>query len=275
MKFKFTAIYPFFLFLFISQLSWAQLQKTTAIIGALDEEIELFKESMTQQKKHDILGIEFISGLLENREVVLAQTSVGKVNAAIVTILLIEHFQPQEVIFTGIAGGLNADLHPGDIVVAEKVAQHDFGTMTAEGLEHWGTWNAVTGSKNPIFFDANNKLLQLTLNASKVTTIDQINTSEGKRLPQVIRGTVVTGDMFIASDTKKNELIDRMEADAVEMEGGAVMQVCWQLKVPCIIIRSISDSADNNAKLDYEGFIKVAARNSSQLVIELIKELAN
>ena len=249
---------------------------STAIIGAFDEEVQIIKNKMQNKQTQTIMGMKFLVGKLKGRSIVLAQTGVGKVNAAMTTTLILDHFQPTEVIFTGIAGGLNPKLQPGDIVIGEKIAQHDLGDFTSNGFIKEGVKNPINGIRNPVFIPSDPRLITLAQQASRNTTYEIIKkTKDAGKQPHVLTGTIVTGDIFIASSSKKVELRENFKADAVEMEGGAVAQVCYQQKVPFIVIRSISDEADQNAQLDIKQFYKIAARNSAELVISLIELLAH
>ncbi len=132
----------------------------TAILGAFEREITLLEDKLTDTQEQRIEGIRFVSGNLSGKRVVIAWTGIGKVNAAMTTTLLIEHFQPNKVIFTGIAGAVNQQLQPGDIVIAEKTAHHDMGTIWPEGLFHKGVKNRLDVWENPVFFPADERLLR-------------------------------------------------------------------------------------------------------------------
>jgi adenosylhomocysteine nucleosidase len=242
----------------------------TAILGAFEREVTLLEDRVTQRHERIIEGIRFVSGKLNGRQVVVTWTGVGKVNAAMTTTLLIEHFKPKRIIFTGIAGGVNRDLQPGDIVIAERTAHHDMGTVWPEGLFFKGVKSRLGGYENPVFFPADKELVKLAQQAAEGATLESIRTRKGSRDPKIIEGVVVTGDAFIASEDKCAELRKRLEADAVEMEGAAVAQICYQRQIPCLVIRSISDNADEGAVLDKQMFYIMAARNSASLVAEMV-----
>ncbi len=242
----------------------------TATLGAFEREITLLEDELTDTQEQRIEGIKFVSGKLSGKRVVIAFTGIGKVNAAMTTTLLIEHFQPNKVIFTGIAGAVNQQLQPGDIVIAEKTAHHDMGTIWPEGLFHKGVKNRLDGWENPVFFDADEHLLRLAEHAAEQVELSSIQIISGQRTPKVVKGVVVTGDAFIASTDKCIELRKKLGADAVEMEGAAVAQICYQRGIGHLVIRSISDNADEGAVLDKQTFYIMAAKNSSSLVIELV-----
>jgi adenosylhomocysteine nucleosidase len=210
---------------------------------------------------------------MSDRDVVVAFTGVGKVNAAMTTTLLLEHFDPCEVIFTGIAGAVDPNLSPGDIVIAEKTAYHDMGTVWPEGFFPKGIKNPLDGWHNPVFFDADKRLFALAQAAAKKVDLAPVNTGEGERKPNISPGIIVTGDVFVASETKCAELRKTFQADAVEMEGAAVAQICYQRHVPCLVIRSISDNADAGARADSMMFHMMAAKNSASLVSDIVSLL--
>ena len=244
-----------------------------AILGAFDEEIAILEGQLVNPTVHSIEGIQFLTGTLNNQDVVIARTGVGKVNAAMTATLVIEHFRPNRVIFTGVAGGLNPDLQIGDIVIAHKTAQHDLGELKSVEIENFGVRNLINGKRNPVFFPADPKLLQVTETALEDIELNPFQTPQGQRHPRIIRGTVVTGDVFVAFDAKKTALHKNLGADAVEMEGAAVAQICWQQDVPCLVIRSLSDNAGTNASEDFKKYYKIAARNSAALVTRIISQL--
>ena len=244
-----------------------------AILGAFDEEVTILEGQLVNPKAHTIEGIQFLTGTLNEQNVVITRTGVGKVNAAMTATLVIEHFRPNRVIFTGVAGGLNPDLQIGDIVIAEKTAQHDLGRLESAQIENMGVRNPINGKRNPIFFPADPGLLQITETVLADIKLSPLQTPQGQRHPRIITGTVVTGDVFVASDTKKTNLHKNLGADAVEMEGAAVTQICWQHNVPCLVIRSLSDNAGANASEDFRKYYKIAARNSAALVTRIISQL--
>ncbi len=249
----------------------------TAIIGAYWKETTLLEQRLAGKAEHKVRGVRFLTGRLASRRVVLCNSGVGKVNAALVATLLIDRFQPDEVIFTGIAGGLDPDLLPGDIVIAEKTAQHDLGIAGPKGFAHFSLTSPTTGRKNPVFFPADQRLLRAAQSAAGRVHPEALPSTapDGTaRPPRIVTGVVVTGDMFVASDEKRDELRRRMNGDAVEMEGAAVAQVCWQFAAPAIVIRSISDFADTRAEKDVEAFAAVAGRNAAALTEQIVAELA-
>jgi adenosylhomocysteine nucleosidase len=248
----------------------SKTESVTAILGAFENEITLLEDRLTEQRQQEIEGIRFVSGKLSGQNVVVAWTGVGKVNAAMTTTLLVEHFKPKYIIFTGIAGAVNRELRPGDIVIAHRTAHHDMGTVWPEGLFVKGVKNRLDGVENPVFFPADKDLVKFAQRAAERVGLESVKTVTGERAPRIIKGVVVTGDVFVASTDKCIELRKKLQADAVEMEGAAVAQICYQRRIGHIVIRSISDKADEGAVLDKQMFYIMAARNSSGLVAEMV-----
>jgi len=243
-----------------------------AVLGAVYPEVTLLRSMLTDTQTRQIEGIEFISGRLGAQPVVLAWTGVGKVNAAMTATLLLEHFRPERVLFTGIAGGVDPNLEPGDIVIAQQTAYHDMGTLSSAGIDYGGVKSRLTGEPNPVFFPADPVLLAAARQTAKEMTFGALDLRTGQRAPHVVVGTVVTGDVFVASPQKGTELAEKLGACAVEMEGAAVAQICYQRHVGCLVIRSISDKADRSAVMDKQLFHARAAQNSAGLVIQILSE---
>ncbi len=239
---------------------------TIAIIGAFETEVELLRSKIENKKESVIEGIHFYEGVLNGKQIVLTRAGIGKVNAAITTSLLLEHFHPKAILFSGIAGAMNPALSPGDIVVAKQIAYHDYGRLSTNGLEKWGTLNPYDFTKNPIFFPCDPELLYTAAAAAQKTILKNIDA----HTPQIFFGTIVTGDIFLADSKKNKALREEYNADATEMEGAAVAQVCYQQKVPFLIIRSLSDSANDTATLDFVKYGKMAAENSAALVLTIL-----
>ena len=248
--------------------------QVTAVLGAFAEEVNILKAQVQQKKASTIQGIEFIHGILNGRRVVIAQTGIGKVNAAITTTLMLDHFHPQELIFTGIAGGVNPDLSPGDIVIGTLVAHHDYGTVTPDSMLIRPTRNPSSMVENPVYFRSDSILITLAGSAAENVVLESISRHNGVLKPKIIKGTIITGDVFVSSVTATQMLRKKTYADATEMEGASVAQACWQQQVPFIVIRSLSDNAGDNAYDDVKKFYEVAARNSASLVMAMLGKLA-
>jgi len=256
----------------IKSNSTVKKNQVTGILGAFPPEVNLLYDQLLEKKDHIIQHIRFTEGILNGRKIILAQTGIGKVNAAITTTLLLEHFNPAEIIFTGIAGAVDPSLMPGDIVIGTSVAHHDYGTVTPDSMMRRATRNPFSMQENPVYFPCDSLLINIAWMASKNLQLKQI---PGSHSPKIIKGNIVTGDVFVASSTATIDLYQKMNASATEMEGASVGQVCWQQEVPFIVIRSMSDRAGNNASAEVKNFYEIAAYNSAQLVMGIVKTLNN
>ncbi|RKR83756.1 adenosylhomocysteine nucleosidase [Mucilaginibacter gracilis] len=247
------------------------VKNTTGILGAFGAEVSLIHSLIQDAKELTIQNIKFTEGTLNGHHVVLAQTGMGKVNAAITTTLMLDHFAPSQVLFTGIAGGVDPDLSPGDLVIGSKLAYHDYGSITPDGMLRRATQSAVTQMPNPEYFPCSANLITLAQQVS--SNIQFQNVGRAGRSPKVVTGVIVTGDVFVSSNTATQQLWANMHAEATEMEGAAVAQACWQQKVPFLVIRSLSDSASNNAHDDVAAFYQTAAHNSATLVMAIVGKI--
>jgi adenosylhomocysteine nucleosidase len=243
----------------------------TGILGAFPEEIKFLLSRVQGKTEFIIQRISFTEGTLNGQHVVIAQTGIGKVNAALTTILLIEHFHPKSILFTGIAGAINPDLSPGDLVIGTTLAHHDYGTLTKEGTTRRPTRDPSSMQENPVYFRSDTSLVKLAWLAGKELSLEKINGPSGLRAPQLISGTIVTGDVFVSSAVATKELRKEMNAEATEMEGAAVAQVSYQQHVPFLVIRSMSDNAGNTALTDIKDFYQIAARNSASFVMGILE----
>lgn len=227
------------------------------IIGAMNEEVVQLKDAMIVVNTKNIGDFKFYKGLLLEKEVVLVECGIGKVNASMCATLLIQAFNVDKVLFTGVAGGLNPNINIGDIVISTELIQHDF-DCTAFGYEP-GIIPRMAESN----FKADNNLIEL---AKKVA-----ENSFGKN--RVYTGRILSGDVFVGSGDKIKWLRDNFNGECAEMEGAAVAHVCQTLKKPFVIIRSISDKANHEANINFDEFVKLAAQNSKIIIEEMLKQL--
>jgi adenosylhomocysteine nucleosidase len=246
-------------------------ENVTLILGAFSDEVKPIQAELENKSEGRIEGIVFVEGKLRGRRIAVTWTGIGKVNAAATTALLIEHFRPSEVIVCGIAGAINPQLGVGDVVIAEKSAQHDLGLWSDAGIVSRGFDNRLTGEQNPVFFAADERLLGIAVRAGDETVLKSIGT-DGKRIQaKVKKGVVVTGDTFIMSPQKRVDLQKRLGADAVEMEGAAIAQVCYQRRIPHLVIRGISDTADEKADKDVNTFQSIALGNAAKVTCKMVE----
>lgn len=229
-----------------------------AIIGAMDEEVELLSASLSDTNHRDIKHLSIIEGKLHNHDIVLVKCGIGKVASAIATSILIDNYGPELVINTGSAGGFDKDLNIGDIVVADRLIHYDV------DLTHFGyELGQVAGM--PPSYETDKRFTQIAIEAA--------NQIEGVK---VKTGLICSGDSFIGREDQA-ALVKQNFADmkAVEMEASSIAQVSHMMNTPCVVIRSLSDIAGKESPMTFEQYLKVAAKNSANLVMQLLKSITD
>ena len=221
----------------------AEKEMKTGIIGAMEEEVASLKAAMKRKRIKTVAGMEFCQGRLDGIPVVVVQCGMGKVNAGICAQLLIDRFGVDRVINTGVAGSLDAAIDIGDIVVSKDVVQHDF------DLGPLGYARGEMPAVGTTFFQADEGMRKSVVNAVRKLDL-QIKAFEGR---------ICTGDQFIASKEQKEFITSTFGGLCCEMEGGSIAQVCYLNKTPFVIIRAISDKADDSEQVSYKVFMEAAA----------------
>ncbi len=224
-----------------------------AVIGAMDPEVEGIIGEMTEKCVECVSGINVHLGKIGEKQVAVAKCGIGKVFAALCAEAIIIKYSPALIINSGVGGALASDLKTGDIIIAESLCQQDMDTSAI------GDPVGLVSGINKIYFDADTRAVEILLEASKALGLS----ARG--------GRVATGDKFIASREDKKRIVDTFSADACEMEGCAIAQVAFVNEIPFAVVRAISDSADGEATMDYPTFLPIAARNSQNLTLALIK----
>ncbi|TFJ93235.1 5'-methylthioadenosine/S-adenosylhomocysteine nucleosidase [Lentibacillus salicampi] len=227
------------------------------IIGAMDEEVEQLKEQLDACQETVIAESPFYQGRIAGHDVILLKSGIGKVNAALSTTILLNHFQPDVVINTGSAGGFNKDLKVGDIVISTEVRYHD---VDATGFGY--AYGQVP--QMPAVYRADERLMSLAENAAKEKT----------NAYHIVTGLIATGDSFMSDPSRVELVLTKFpELEAAEMEAGAIAQVCYRFETPFVIIRSLSDIAGKKAPESFNQFLQTAATNSAALILTMIKEM--
>ena len=243
------------------------------VLAAMEVEARPVVAAIEGGEAGAVLGLRCVVGRLASRRAVVAATGVGKVNAAMTTALLVERFSPVAVVFTGIAGGLDPGLQPGDVVVGERLVQHDLVRHTEDGAFLREVRNPRDGTDNPIALEPSPHLLALARQAAGAAGLALAAVAGEARPPKVVFGTIATGDAFVGSGKAKEELRRRTGALAVEMEGAAVAQVCHQLGVPSLVVRGLSDRAAGGAREEARRNMEVAAGNAAALALAVVRSL--
>jgi len=225
-----------------------------AIMGAMEEEIEPLLSYFSDIKVTEFANNKYYEVKYNNLDIVVAYSKIGKVFSTLTATTMIEKFGCDTLLFSGVAGGINPKLQIGDLIVANKLCQHDL-DITAFG-HHNGF---VPGGS--VFVNTDEKLKNIALNVAKENNI------------KIIEGTIATGDQFVANEARKEFIESTFKADALEMEGASVAVVCDALNIPCLILRAISDTADMDAGFNFDEFLESSAKNSANFLIKIINTI--
>ncbi|OBF27176.1 nucleosidase [Mycobacterium sp. ACS1612] len=234
------------------------------LICAIPQELAHLRAVLTDAQSEYIAHTVFDTGSIDGHEVVLAGSGMGKVNAALVTTLLADRFACRAVVFSGVAGGLDPGLAIGDIVIADFVIQHDAGLLENERVQTYQPgYVPVINPTDRLGYRVDAALLdRVKQRLADLSITDQIN-----------YGTVLSGDQYLNCDTTRQRLLTEFGGKAVEMEGGAVAQVCEAFAVPWLVIRALSDLAGGNALFDFTTFVDQAAESSAVILRHLLPVL--
>ena len=227
------------------------------IIGAMEDEVAGLKARMEQVSKTVLARMEFNEGLLEGKPVVVVRSGIGKVNAAVCTQILADRFGVGAVINTGVAGSLDARIDIGDFVISTDAVHHDMDATV------FGYAPGEVPQLGQVSFEADKALADAAEAACRKVIPDQ----------NVWRGRVVSGDQFIVSREKKDEIVKTFGGLCTEMEGASIAHAAWLNSLPFLIVRAISDKADESAEMDYPTFEKKAAGSSVEMLCEMLKSI--
>ena len=234
------------------------MQMMLGIIGAMDEEVESLLQEMKEYKETKKAGMSFFNGKLCGKDVILVKSGIGNVNMAMCTQILIDEFHVTKVLNTGVAGGLHPEIEIGDIVISTDALQHDVDCSV------FGDPIGTIPRMDCSTFPADQEMIRVAKEAC-----EKVN-------PEIkcLLGRVVSGDQFIESAQKKQFLVEHFDPYCAEMEGAAMAHVAYLNQVPFVIIRAISDKADNSAQMNYEEFKAQAIVHTVRLVKEFVSKLA-
>jgi adenosylhomocysteine nucleosidase len=228
---------------------------TIGIIGAMEEEVVNLRESMDVISAKNVIGLDFYLGKLSGNNVVVVRSGIGKVNAAICAQVLIDLYAVDCIINVGVAGAVDKSLTIGDIVVSSDAVQHDFDT-TALGDEP-----GVISRMDESVFAADEQLVNLAK-----------ETVESLGYPVCV-GRVASGDQFVASPEVKSKIKSLFKPVCCEMEGAAIAHACYLNRIPFVILRAISDNADDSGDVDYERFFRESALKAASIIKKMVEKI--
>ena len=227
------------------------------IIGAMEEEVSILKEAMDIEETVEYATMQFCKGVLCDKNVVIVKSGIGKVNAGICAQILVDKFGVDVLINTGIAGSLDAAIDIGDIVISTDLVEHDMDASI------FGDPIGQVPRMDTFSFPADPVLVEKAVAANKEANPDL----------KTFTGRIVSGDQFVSSSKVKERLVELFQAKCTEMEGAAIAHAAYLNRVSCVIIRAISDKADNSATMDYPTFEKKAIAHSVKLVRNLLSRI--
>lgn len=225
------------------------------IIGAMDQEVKLLREALTNTRSWERAGALFITGSLGRHEVIVVRSGIGKVLAAVTTTLLIHQYGVNMVINTGSAGGIGQGLAVGDLVIGTQLAYFDV-DVTGFGYQK----GQLPGM--PLYYESSDYLKSEMKKAAENTGLTVHN------------GLIVTGDSFVNNPQEVEKILAEFpNALACEMEGAAIAQAAAQFNIPFLVVRAISDTADQEASQTFDQFIEEAGKRSAKMVIDFVEQL--
>lgn len=225
--------------------------KTIGIIFAMQEELIELKNYLHINNEKKIYDLIFYEATLNNQNIILTESGIGKTNAARTTQILIDYYKPEAIFNIGVAGGIAKNLKVGDIIISTSLVQHDF-DITA--FDHPKGYIPNIGNTIPI----DNNLLNTTK-----TILDTNNISYKE-------GVIASGDIFCTKESMATKINTQFNALCVEMEGASIAQTAHLSKTPCLVIRSISDCPDNNNKVTYEEFLENSSKKVAQIMYAIL-----
>lgn len=223
------------------------------ILGAMDKEVQTLISMLENKTEETVSGIQFNVGTLAGKRVVIAKCGIGKVFAALAAEAMIIKYAPSLLVNTGVGGALASGISVCDVVVAERLVQHDMDTSAL------GDPKGLVSGINVIYFETCRRAIEIVNEACSELGIN------------CHTATIASGDVFVSTSAEKNSIRTEFGASVCEMEGAAIAHVAYVNNTPCCVIRAISDSADEGSSMDYMQFLPIAASNSTKITLELCK----
>ena len=245
----------------------------TLILGAMPSEVVSVESEMTGIRRGTLECYPYANGRLGKREVIVSVTGVGITAAAMTTALFIQRFRPDELVFTGSGARLDPELRTGDIILSERTSHHNAGNWTDSGMVYRKVRGPLKGQKIPFEYRPDRRLLKIA-KAAIVDFPQKPLEVQGETYTPIVRvGRVASGDVFGIPNKKIRDIREKLGADLIEMESAAAAQVCWQLGVPHIVVRSGSNRAQPDPGGDYRALGQIAAHQAARFTAHFVKRL--
>jgi 5'-methylthioadenosine/S-adenosylhomocysteine nucleosidase len=246
----------------------------TLILGAMPSEVIAIDVALTTPREGELDVYPYRRGRIGKRPVVVAVTGVGITNAAMTAALFVHHFRPAELVFTGSGARLDPSTRTGDIVISQKTSHHNAGNWTESGMIYRKVRGPLPGQSTPYSYPADPRLLKIARAAAKTFPAKTIRAGGESYEAEVRVGKICSGDVFGLTQFKIDDIRQKLGCDLIEMEGSAAAQVCWQLGVPHLVIRSGSNLAQPNPGKDYRRLGQIAAHQAARFTAHFVEQLA-
>jgi adenosylhomocysteine nucleosidase len=249
---------------------------TIGLICAIPQELAHLRNALAHAWSEELAHARFDKGGLDGSEVVLAGAGIGKVNTALVATLLADRFRCRAIVFSGVAGGLDPDLHIGDVVIADRTLQHDAGVIEDERLHTYQAGHVpFFNPADRLGYPADPDLLARVRERLEGFILPPLSKAAGghDQPPRVAYGTILSGDQYLHCEVTRDRLHRELGGRAIEMEGGALGQVCEAFGIPWLDIRALSDLAGRDSRFDFMAFVDEVAASSANILRQILPVL--
>ena len=247
---------------------------TIGLICAIPQELAHLREVLEASSVVEIAGLRFDHGRLDGHEVTLVGAGVGKVNTALTATLLCDRFTCRLIVFTGVAGGLDPELRIGDVVIADRTIQHDAGVIEDETLQTYQAGHVpFFNPTDALGYPVDGRLMERVKRELADFEVGPVEASSVGRPARLVFGTILSGDQYLHCEATRERLFRELGGRAIEMEGGALGQVCEAFGVPYLDIRALSDLAGKESRFDFAKFVDDVAAVSARILRRLLPSL--
>jgi adenosylhomocysteine nucleosidase len=246
---------------------------TIGLICAIPQELGHLRNALSDAGSAQAAHANFHTGQLDGHHVVLAGAGMGKVNTALVATLLADRFRCAKIVFTGVAGGLDPQLHIGDVVIPDRVIQHDAGVIEDERLRRYQAGHVpFINPTRRLGYPVDPVLIDHVKRRLQTFTLSQLSRAGGGRdqPPRIAYGTILSGDQYLHCEVTRERLHRDLGALAIDMESGALAQVCESFGIPWLVIRALSDLAGRDSRFDFTAFVDAVAASSAAILRHVV-----